>query len=237
MRDGFENATTIHDLVGPARGFTTITLQSPKAPTVAQYVALRHSILDNNGNFLDNRIEPSTAQVHSGATSLRALAVPAGGGATVSKASIESELMHFVKGDDVWFSGWFYINQGAPTGILDFETSYVLDDPGIRVLLDGNRQPRVELKWGTKPTYFALPGTAVPFRKWFHVQLHVALSDASDGRIEMWLDGRQVIGADGPTLPLADILYDRLEIGITANESTTSEVFVDDMKVDRQPVS
>jgi hypothetical protein len=53
----------------------------------------------------------------------------------------------------------------------------------------------------------------------------------------MWLDGRQVIGADGPTLPLADILYDRLEIGITANESTTSEVFVDDMKVDRQPVS
>jgi hypothetical protein len=237
MADGFENATTIRDLVGPTRGFTAITLQSPKAPTVAQYVALRMSILVNGGNFLDNRIEPSSAQVRSGTRSLRAYAVPAGGGATVSKASLESELMHFIKGDDLWFSGWFYINQGTPRGIVDFETSYVLDDPGIRVLLDDSRHPRVELKWGTKPTYYSLPGTTMPFRQWFHLQVHASLSDGPDGRVDMWLDGRQVIGANGPTLPLPDILYDRLEIGITANEASTSEVFVDDMKVAKQPVS
>jgi len=237
MTDGFENATTIRDLVGPVRGFTAITLQSPKAPTVAQYVALRMSILVNNGNFLDNRIEPSSAQVRSGTRSLRAYAVPAGGGATVSKASVESELMHFVKGEDLWFSGWFFINQGTPRGILDFETSYVLDDPGIRFLMDDSRHPRVELKWGTKPTYFSLPGTTVPFRQWFHLQVHSFLSEGPDGRIDVWLDGRQIIGANGPTLPLPDILYDRLEIGITANEASTSEVFVDDMKVAKQPVN
>ena len=237
MADGFENAATIRDLVGPARGFTTITLQSPRAPTVAQYVALRHNILNNGGNFLDNRIEPSAAQAHAGTQSLRAYAVPAGGGTTVSKASVESELMHFTKGDDLWFSGWFYIGQGTPTGIVDFETSFVEDDPGLRVLLDTSYHPRVELKWGDKPVYLAIPGTTVPVRKWFHLRLHAFLSEGTDGRVEMWLDGKQVIGATGQTLPMSDILYDRIEIGITANETGTSEVFVDDMQVAKQPVN
>ncbi|SRR6266542_3058591 len=240
MADSFENANTIRDIVTPARGFTSITLQSPLAPTVAQYVALRHDILLLGGNFLDNRIEPSSAQVHSGSRSLHAYAVAPNAymnfNGYVSKASLESELMHFKQGDELWFSGWFYIAQGTPRGIVDFETSYVPEYPGLRILLDDTLHPRVELKWATKPTYMAVAGAALPVRKWVNLVLHAHLSDGADGRVELWMDGRQIISGVGPTLPVSDMLYDRLEIGITANEAGTAEVYVDDIIVDKQPL-
>lgn len=233
--EGFESAERIADLVGPDRPWHSITLQSPRAPTVERYVELRQRVLRGRGEFLDNRIEPSTAQAHSGKKALRALAVPPGNGASFSKASLESELVYFVKGDEVRLSAWFYIARGRPVGLLDVESSYVLEYPGMRILLDEALSPRVELKWADKPTYRASGDVRLPVGRWVELRLHMILSDRNDGRVELWVDGTSVIRARGQTLPLADTVYDRIEIGITANTGETAEVFVDDVRMAKGP--
>jgi len=232
----FESASTLTDLIGPTRQWHSITLQSPRAPSVASYVKLRERILNSGGTFMDNRLELSTARAHGGSRSLRAYAVPPDSGSYVSKASLECELAYFVKGDDFWFSSWFNIAQGHPVGILDLESSFMNEYPGLRILLDDQLRPRVELKWADKPTYSSSAGTALPAGKWVRVRLHAFLSDTDDGRVELWIDDRQVIDAHGQTMPLADSVYDRVEIGITANTGPAAEVFVDDIKVGKRNV-
>ncbi len=235
--EDFESATTIRDLVGPTRQWHSITLQSPRATTVSSYVRLRQRILSGGGDYLDNRLEPSSVRSHGGRRSLRAYAVSPRAGSYVSKASLECELAYFVKGDDLWFSGWFYIAQGKPVGLLDLESSYVTEYPGLRILLDDDLRPRVELKWADKPTYRATNATPLPAGTWVHLRLHAFLSDTSDGRVELWVDEKRVIDGRGQTLPLPDTIYDRVEIGITANTGAAAEVFVDDVKVAKRPVS
>jgi hypothetical protein len=234
--ESFEGASTLTDLIGPTRQWHSILLQSPRAPSVASYVKLRERILTGGGNFLDNRLEVSTARAHGGSRSLRAYAVPPDSGSYVSKASLECELAYFVKGDNFWFSGWFNVAQGRPVGILDLETSFMSEYPGLRILLDEQLHPRVELKWADKPTYASTAGTALPAGKWVHVRLHAFLSDGPDGQVEMWIDDRQVVNTHGQTMPLADAVYDRVEIGITANTGSAAEVFVDDIKVGKRMV-
>src|SRR3954468_15197216 len=60
FEEGFEDATAIQDLIGPKRGWTSFTLQSPAAPSIPEYNALRQRIMTDRGGFLDNRIETST---------------------------------------------------------------------------------------------------------------------------------------------------------------------------------
>ena len=238
--EGFEGAGNVRDLVGPKLQWHSITLQSPRAPSVSSYVKLRERVLSGSGDLMDNRLEVSTVRAHGGSRSLRAYAVAPDdymvAHGYVSKASLECELAYFAKGDHIWFSGWFYIAQGTPVGILDLESSYVDEYPGLRILLDEHLQPRVELKWADKPTYASVSGTALPAGKWVRVRLHAVLSDRMDGRVELWLDDRQVVNTSGQTLPLPDTVYDRVEIGITANTGSAAEVFVDDVKVGKQAV-
>ncbi len=106
LREDFEGlpagADGLRRLVGPARGWTGFTLQSPLAPAVPDYVALRRSIL-NGGEFRDARIEPSTARPHCGAVSLRCDCPPRSRRMECSKAHLETSLVYFVRGDEVWF--------------------------------------------------------------------------------------------------------------------------------------
>src|SRR4051794_30057699 len=60
FEDGFEDARSIKDLIGPERGWTSFTLQSPAAPSIPEYNALRQRIMSGQGGFLDNRVETST---------------------------------------------------------------------------------------------------------------------------------------------------------------------------------
>ena len=54
-----------------------------------------------------------------------------------------------------------------------------------------------------------------PTGQWVHIQTHVVLSDEA-GLVQIWQDGRKVLDKTGRTLPLADTIYDRFELGITA---------------------
>ena len=71
FEDGFENADQITDLIGEQRGWTSFTLQSSSTPSVPEYVQLRSRILRGEAEFMDNRVEPSSENVRTGARALK----------------------------------------------------------------------------------------------------------------------------------------------------------------------
>jgi len=232
---GFEEAHNLRDLIGEKYGWTSTVLQSPQAPTLPDYVALRTGILTGKSDFRDNRVEPSTERAHSGKQALRAYSTAPTSTMQCSKALIESEMLHFVKGDDYWFSGWYFLQEGMPYTISDIKSGWLDGTPGLRLVLE-NGAPQFELKWANKPRYKQpVPQPVLfPMHQWVHVQIHLKLSDQADGLNELWLDGRQIIRARGQNLPLADTIYNHLEVGITANLKEAT-VFVDDVKVADKP--
>ena len=240
--DDFEGARTIRDLIGADRGWTAFTLQSPKSPTVGDYVRLRKHILTGDGDFLDNRIEPSGEVVHAGQAALRAYSVPRSGDAVTNKASLQTELMHYIRGDDVWFAAWYYVPTGGgmPFTLMDLETTWFKEHPGIRIMVFGEKHLGVELKWGTKPTYRQPRGKQIVFprAKWVHVKFHITLSEKEDGVVELWQDGTKIVDARGQTLPLAHSIYNSLEVGISAHSigPLPATLYVDDVSISNQPL-
>ncbi len=161
----------------------------------------------------------------------------------VSKAFLASEMLHYVKGDDVWFSARYYADpeEGAPQSIMDLETSWYIERPGLRLVITDNGHLQVELKWIIKAKYRQLGGQQVMFPRgqWVHIQTHYYLSDENDGVIEVWQDGIKIIDEQGQTLPLASTVYSYLELGITAHrsESENVTVYVDDCVISDQPIN
>ena len=74
--DDFEHAKPVRELIGMDTGWTAFTLQSPKTPSVNDYVRLRNRILKGQSDFLDNRVETSADIVHSGNRALKTFCVP-----------------------------------------------------------------------------------------------------------------------------------------------------------------
>jgi hypothetical protein len=236
FKEDFEGTASVRNLIGPTRGWTQFTLQSPQAQTIPEYVALRHGILAGRESFRDNRIEPATETVHGGSVALKCHSVAPSRGMVCAKASIETELLHFTKGDDVWFSGWFFVQDGHPLTLMDLESTWIAQGPGPRLILE-NGCVAVELKWADKPMYRQPEGRRVPMPKgqWVHLEVHYKLSEMEDGTIEVWQDRQPIIAATGRNLPLADAILNRMEIGITATKEDAT-LFVDDLEVGEKRV-
>ncbi len=234
FNDGFENVTTIRDLIGTERGWTNFTLQSPEAPTVADYNKLRHQILNGERGFLDNRIEPSSEQAHSGQQSLKTLAVAPDSSMVCTKASLHTTLLHFVKGDDVWFSAWYYFEKiGEFNTLMDLETTFVRNHPGMRIRLSHGYLDFELAKWVPKYIYRQPKGDRIPFpiARWVHVKVHLLLSDKEDGIVQLWQDDKLIIDQRGQTLPFAKAVYNDLEIGLSAHSAGPGSaiLYVDDL--------
>jgi hypothetical protein len=168
---------------------------------------------------------------------LRAYSVAKSSNVPCAKAHIECELLHFVKGDDYWFSGWYFIASGMPYTLADLKSAWIKMTPGLRLVLE-NGEPQFELKWTDKPRYrqSLQPPVKFPTGRWVHIRIHLTLSDRDDGLNELWLEGRQIIRANGRNLPLADAIYNHLEVGITA-ALQEAVVFVDDVEVSDTPLA
>ena len=51
-----------------------------------------------------------------------------------------------------------------------------------------------------------------------------------NGQVEVWLSDEKIIDASMQTIPLADTVYDSLELGISATSRETL-MYLDDMKI------
>ena len=88
-------------------------------------------------------------------------------------------MLHYAKGDDVWFSGWSFLAEGRPTTLMDLESTWLKGHPGMRILLGDDGHAVLELKWLTKPVYRQLPAVRrpVPTGQWVHLKAHFRLSE------------------------------------------------------------
>lgn len=236
--ESFEGDGDLVSLFEQRDYWTSMTLLSPATPTVKSYVELRKKIMNREADFIDNSLTLTKERAHQGERSLKCLSVdPTGRGKTswITKASLDTGLVYYERGDTVIFSSYFYLEQGVPTGIVDIEASYVNEGPGVRILFSEDLRPRVELKWADKPTW-RIPKSVdykFPLKKWVFVELKVFLSEDQQGSVEMKIDGKTLIKGKGQTLPFAKAVYDRMEVGITANGSGDCILFVDEVQTKR----
>ena len=113
---------------------------------------------------------------------------------------------------------------------MDIEASYVDEGPGLRIFVDEQFRPRIELKWADKPTWRAAQDIVLPRNQWFSLELRATLDDGKKGAVRLLLNDRTIIKSRGQTLPFSEAVYDRLELGITANnKGADCVVFVDDL--------
>jgi hypothetical protein len=94
FREDFERLSAGRDglrqLIGPDRGWGSMTLQSPKSPTVEDYVALRTRIMDQGADFEDAVVAPDGQRFHGGTMSLLCRAPPRPSHMITCKSSIDS---------------------------------------------------------------------------------------------------------------------------------------------------
>jgi len=252
FKDDFESYETVRDLMITSKNvadkvvvndgvslydpdqlptrWSSLTLQSPTASKVKDLVARRKSILESGGDFQDNRVEPSAERAHSGSQSVRFFSVAKSRSMVCCKSSMSNGMLHFVKGDDFWFSGWFYFEKGMPTTIMDLESTWLDKHSGIRIHFSEHGCPAIELKAFDKPIWRNRE-RSIPRNKWVHVKVHFLL-DEKDGKLEFWIDDELVVEGTGQTLPLADAVYDSLELGISATNEETI-LFMDDIQVSK----
>ncbi|MBL9130862.1 MAG: heparin lyase I family protein [Verrucomicrobiaceae bacterium] len=185
-----------------------------------------------------NKNELTSEVVHSGRQALKCFASAKRNDVT-SKADVLREQLRFVKGDHVWSECWFLLQGGASAEnvfLWDLESSTKWQSPGRRVYLEKGNVIASDLgKWFTSSVFRQAPDHALrfPLDRWVRLRVHLFLSEQSDGVMEVWQDDAKVIDARGQTLPTAKTIYDRLEVGLTANGSTehAHTLYVDDVTI------
>lgn len=240
----FDAHADLHALIGVGEGkagFTAFTLQSSRAPRVADYVALRKRILQQGADFSDNRVEPSAERVAAG-RALRCVAEPPTRGMVCSKASLSTELIAFRQGETVRYRARYWLEPAdcGFTTLVDLEATAFEQHAGIRLALRGGRYLACELKFADKPMY-TQPREGhreFPRGRWVQVTWELTLATAREGadagRVRVWQDDALVIDARGQTLPLPDTIYDSLEIGLSAIAGPERAVLhVDDVEISR----
>ncbi|MFZ4764770.1 MAG: heparin lyase I family protein [Roseimicrobium sp.] len=182
--------------------------------------------------------ELTTEVVHSGRQALKCFASVKRNDVT-SKADVLREQLHFIKGDHVWSECWFLLKGGTSAEnvfLWDLESSIKWQSPGRRVYLEQGDVIASDLgKWFSSSVFRQPPDRALrfPLDRWVRLRVHLFLSEESDGLMEVWQDDTKVIDAHGQTLPTAKTIYDRLEVGLTANGSTehAHTLYVDDVSI------
>lgn len=224
------------DLLNPVDRFTSFTLQSPAAPEIPDYNALRDCLCEGTCAIVDNQLELLPDAAHDGPLGLRATAVPPTqamreNGHT-SKSTIESTLVHIVRGDRVTIQAWVRIQAGGgvPYGILDLESTWLETGPGPRLLLEQGAL-EVELKYGDRPRFRQGAPVPFPIGAWVDVRVVYDVQPDESGHVQVWQDGLMVIDASGQTLPLPNTILNSLEVGITAynGEGMSASVDVDSL--------
>jgi hypothetical protein len=144
----------------------------------------------------------------------------------------------------VYFSAWYYLESQT----MDYGTFFVWDleeiangTPGVRVMCWEENLEFERNKLGWSNVFQDGDVTLFPINRWTRLELEVKLSQYRKGSVKMWLDGKLLVEKDKiVTLPKDRInmqwatkgYYDRIQVGITAMNSTTDLVlYVDDVEI------
>lgn len=223
----------VRTLIGPQRGWTELTLQTPKTPTVPDYVKLRQGILAGTGKFLDARIESAEG-------GLRFECPPRRPDMICTKASISTGLVYFLDGDEFWYQADYRIEGPTrPLTLVDLESDLLLESAGIRVMLFPDGDVGAELKALNKPKFRQNAETrqAFPTDRW--VRLTWAVKLGVPGRVRIWQDRQLVVDQPGQTIPFHTAIMNSLEVGISAHDSTenAATVVVRNLRVSDQEIA
>jgi hypothetical protein len=137
------------------------------------------------------------------------------------------------------FSGWFYLAGGTDASLIflwDLETTQYPQSPGRRLYVQDGGWLASDLgKWWTGKTFRQPKGGEVQFPKdrWVQLRVHLLLSSGRDGLMEVWQDEVRVLDARGQTLPTDRAVYNRLQVGLTANGNrhSTNVLYLDDVVI------
>jgi hypothetical protein len=244
LREGFEELPTGLDglkrLMGVERGWGAITLQTPRFPTIPDYVGHRNRLLKGEEGFLDGRLEPVSEGALVGSRSLRALAPAKPSSMICTKASMSSPLVRFVEDDRVRVEALVKLEKGRPFGLIDLECEFVEGHPGVRLVLwDGTLG--AELKSVKKHKFRQPRETAreFPVGKPVRIRFEVLLRGDEKGRVLIAQDGVVVVDQPGPTLPYSAASVNSLEVGISAHDhpSEPCVLLLDELSVSVIPAT
>lgn len=232
--EDFETANSFIDLLATSTAdtgkyWTSFVLQSPLAPSVSDYVALRTCILNGTCDFLDNRIDLIEDPANAANKILQFTAVAPSANMVTSKSSFESALPYFPQNSDLWFEAKFNVRTNLPFSLVDFENNFFEESPGPRIVFRNNCLA-VENKFGSKINYLQDNPIEFPIQTWVTVKIHLKFSSASNGLIQLWQNSNLIINKSGITLPLPNSIQNSLEIGISAT-SLNSILWVDDIRI------
>jgi hypothetical protein len=194
----------------------------------------------------DNRISVDTTHFYSGSKSLKFVAKRSDGN-VLSKCSIAKQNMAFWEGETVRVSVWYFI-EGTDAlewlFLMDMEEQTAIGaGPGMRLALVNN-ELRVEYKFNENDiTQTSGQTVSFPRNEWVELVWEVQLSQKNEGTVKLWQNGQLIIDSkNNRTLP-QDVLYfqqgtkamySSIEIGITANSSTSDlTLWADDVRFER----
>ncbi len=243
FRESFEDLSVgvdgLRQLIGEERGWGALTLQSPLAREVSDYVALRKRILNDGQPFLDASVAPDAQHVYSGARSLLCVAPAKPSNMVTCKSSLSCPLVYFKVGDDFWYRGYYFAEESLPFTLMDLECEWIKQHAGIRLCITEAGHLEAELKSLDKPRFRQATASSVifPMGQWVKVQTQIHLSNESDGHVKIWQDDKLIVDTNGVTLPLGSAIYSSLEIGISAHSygNKQAKLWVDDVEVSDKP--
>ena len=223
-QDGFENYSTLADLLLPDDLYWSYTQQTRPG----------------------NTIEVDSSQHHTGTHSLKFVAKKSDNEGA-SKSSIAKQHMAFWEGETVRMRAWYFIegvNSLDWLFLMDLEEQTAIGaGPGMRLALVDN-QLRMEYKFNekdiTQPTVQAID---FPRNQWVEILWELKLSRKNKGSVKLWQNGQLLIDRQNVrTLP-KDILYfqqgtkgmySSCEIGITADSKENDlTLWVDDIQFEK----
>jgi len=164
---------------------------------------------------------------------LKFTSVPPSANMVTAKSSISSSLNYYIKDSGIWFQADYYIGNGMPFSLVDFENAYFNQHPGPRVVIRNNKL-EIENKFGAKLNYNNTSGISIPQNQWFNIKVHLKYSNKNDGIIELWQDGTLLISTTGINLPTSNSIQNKLEVGISAT-SIGCELYFDNMRISETP--
>lgn len=170
-----------------------------------------------------------------------------------SRAAIRRQLFDFGKGDDIYFTGWFYFQgpeNSDKTEIQNLNNSLFLSfrsynnslrnfgEPGPGLFF--NFRNSIALRFDNwlpaldNAEQDLLDRVHVPVNEWVEIKMHLKLSDNPlEGLVEIWMNDKKIIAKRAKTLPHATMVYSILEVGIGSNLNTqeSQTMYVDNISV------